>query len=297
MSNKIIWNYCSSCCQDTKHTVLFQKEVTEKDSENEFELSKLTFQIVECNGCESVSFRREFLDYLQLEIEEEYATENPEIKLYPSPLQNHKLLSYTYSLPKKIRLVYEQTILALKGESKLLAAIGFRAVIEAICIEEKIKGQNLEQKINNLVKSRLITDKEGERLHSIRFLGNDSVHEIEMPNDDKLFLVLNIIEQLLRNLYIIDAQARYKLDTIIKTYQEFESLLWLCVQRFQLNEAKSLKEILGKHIRRITSNLEDLEKQLVDRIQKSEITFLALQNESQEIYTYIILENVEEMPF
>ncbi|ANI88833.1 hypothetical protein A9P82_05740 [Arachidicoccus ginsenosidimutans] len=181
-----------------------EKEYTDLPKEKEIDdldYGMQTYYILECCGCESISFRTEYIDYLKAQYEETdvNADSNKTIAIYPKQLKNRKELSSIYYLPARIQDVYEQTILALKGDSRLLAAVGFRAILEAICIEEKIKGQNLEQKINNLVKNRLITEKEAERLHTIRFLGNDSVHEMEIPSDKRLYLVLDIIEHLLNN--------------------------------------------------------------------------------------------------
>jgi Domain of unknown function (DUF4145) len=149
-------------------------------------------------------------------------------------------------------------------------------VIEAICIQENIKGSNLEIKINNLAKNRLITERESERLHTIRFLGNDSVHEMEIPQVKKLLLVLDIIENLLKNLYILDNQAKFMLDTIITDYTEFEDFLWRCSEKVDVNTEKSIKEILGKHIRRIKIDLGTIEKLVINRINTGEIEFLKL---------------------
>jgi len=272
MNENITWTYCSHCKHQTKNTILYVKEVKGFLDEY-FE----NFQVVECNGCETVSFRKELHDFWEHVTDENGDhTHKVTITTYPNNLEGHAPLDGLYHLPSKIKGVYQQTILAFQGNSLLLAGVGFRAIIEAICIEEQIKGGNLEQKINNLSKNRLITEKEAERLHSIRFLGNDSVHEMEIPKEHKLFLVLDIIENLLKNIYIIDKQAKSVLDTIIKDYPDFESLLWKCVEKQSLTEEKTLKQIFGKHLRRINIDLTIAEKTIIDSIQKGAIEFLKL---------------------
>jgi hypothetical protein len=299
MSEKPLWSYCAGCRQKTKHSALFKKSVEDEDEYMVF--GKGIYYVLECNGCEEISFRRDYHNYLE-SYEDEQGKEiyKVEIKIYPSQLENHEMLDSFYFLPEKIKNIYEQTILALKGESKLLAGAGFRAVIEAICIEEKIKGGNLEQKINNLAKNRLITEKEAERLHTIRFLGNDSIHEIEIPSDKKLYLVLNIIEHLLKNIYILDENANGLLDTIIKEYRQFEALVIKCImEKFKTGDIKTLKEILGKHVRRISTDLNIYEKALLENIQNEHIEWLTIESTSGDEAQYKITRKIVDfdLPF
>lgn len=296
MDEKTVWNYCSECNNTTKHSILYVKEL---DGEyNEFKILK---QIVECCGCENVSFRTEEHDYWDV-YENHEGEEEHRIKIenYPSVLHGHNGITNLYLIPQKIRPVYNQTLLAFKGKSYLLAGVGFRAIIEAICIQENIKGNNLEIKINNLAKNRLITEREANRLHPIRFLGNDSVHEMEIPTLGKLMLVLGIIENLLKNLYIMDSEAKNVLDTIITEYNDFEVLLWKLAEKHVKNEPKSLRDFLGKHIRRIKIELPQIETIVKARIETKEIEFLELGNKekdgSEQLYLYNG-KSYDDLPF
>lgn len=55
-----IKHYCDTCQNDTNHFVISSKTVTSDDPEYRLETK---YMIVECYGCESVSFRREIHDY------------------------------------------------------------------------------------------------------------------------------------------------------------------------------------------------------------------------------------------
>ncbi|WP_298153906.1 DUF4145 domain-containing protein [Flavobacterium sp.] len=312
MENKVLQNYCSVCKNYTKHELLFERII-----EGEYEEYKTFKQVVECRGCEYLSFRIEEHDYWDIdpeafyfdgETEEEVLIEGHDaykitIDTFPANLSGHSQLKNLYTIPSQIKSVYDQTILAFKGKSFLLAGVGFRAIIEAICIQENIKGSNLEIKINNLAKNRLITDRESARLHTIRFLGNDSVHEMEIPQERKLFLVLDIIENLLKNLYILDGEAKNILDTIITDYSEFEDFLWRCSEKSIQTEEKTIKEILGKHVRRIKIDLINVEKIVVNRINTGNIEFLKLggiknnpDNSKSQLFTFTGKE-YDELPF
>ena len=299
-SSKLIMNYCISCRQETKHNILFVKE--KMSNPEEYHCCEY-YRVVECAGCENVSFRYEFHDFESYHHDEDGNDEYEiNIDTYPKALKSHKTLNSTYNLPPKIKVVYLETILSFKAESFLLTGVGFRAVIEAICIEEKIKGSNLEQKINNLVKNKLITEKEAERLHTIRFLGNDSIHDMEVPTEKKLYLVLDIVEHLLRNLYLMDKEAKSFLDFVIKEYEDFEELVLQSSMKIKEGEEKTVKQILGKHIRRLGTNLLTFEPNFIQRIKNGEVLSwelgtlksTATNSVNQQHY---IRKKIEETPF
>jgi len=202
-----------------------------------------------------------------------------ESKYYPKNLPNHVLLENIYVLPDKIRIVYIEAIEALKNNCYLLSGVGLRAIIEATCLNQNISGRNLEIKINNLVKNKLITEKDGNRLHSIRFLGNDSVHEMEVPKEEKLRVALDIVEQLIKNLYLIDIKANKHLDVIITQYDDFKSVVLRKFKESTLNQGdeKSIRELLVKDYRRIeVSYLPNFIQQLLDEITVNTISNISV---------------------
>jgi hypothetical protein len=222
-------DYCPKCCQNTNHESLFK---------NAFSANNMDFgwsqdhEIIKCKGCENIQFRYSYSDESMFgwddENQVEYQYEDK--KYFPKFLKDHKQLTNISSTPEKIRIVYNESIEALKNNCYLLSAVGLRAVIESVCIEQKITGRNLEIKINNLVKNKLITQKDCNRLHSIRFLGNDSVHEMDVPKEEKLKIAL---------------------DTMITDFEDFKNLFLKKFAHLPFDEEKSIKEVLGKHFRRI----------------------------------------------
>ncbi|UKK82282.1 DUF4145 domain-containing protein [Segatella bryantii] len=78
----------------------------------------------------------------------------------------------SWEIPSLISRAYTESVEALNDGSLLLAAIGFRATIEALCLEKGISKGNLEKKIDELSKKGIITALDCERLHAARFLAN-----------------------------------------------------------------------------------------------------------------------------
>lgn len=223
MKKEIIKSYCTTCDNDNNHKVVFFERVT---SDSQDYNCATDYMLISCMGCGTFSFREDFNDY-----ESAYPTENnnwehPIITtIYPPFLKNHRRLDNSWKLPNSIRTVFQESLYALIADCKILAGAGFRAVIEAICLDREIKGRTLENKINNLAKDGLITKKECERLHSIRFLGNDSIHEIKVPEQKQLIAVLNIVEHILKNIYLIDFEIDKILDIPISDYTIFLKLI------------------------------------------------------------------------
>jgi hypothetical protein len=269
-----IYNYCIACTKDTNHVVLCNKEEAFHD---EYEQETTIYTIVQCAGCNKISYRTENTDYLHYE-QDEFGEYYPSVSIstFPKVLKRHKNPVRWYQLPKKIGIVYNEAVKAFASECYLLTGVAFRAVIEAICIDKKIAGKDLYVKISNLVKSKLITENEANRLHAIRFIGNDSVHEMTVPDKDTLYIVLNTIEHLLNNLYIIDEQIKNNLETVVNTYEDFIELLNTKIDKLQSSDSFSLNKILGKSLRRLNDKGDEFEKKLIEQINAKEYLKLSI---------------------
>jgi hypothetical protein len=112
-----------------------------------------------------------------------------------------------YFLPNKVRVVYEETLKALSNKAPILAAIGIRAVVEAVCKDKGCTERNLEKNIELLVKKGHLASDQADFLHLQRFMGNAAAHEIEPPEQDELTAALDIAENLLANLYVLPELA------------------------------------------------------------------------------------------
>ena len=146
---------CGSCGKPTRHTI-----ITSVELENTYKLSLDTtideedsYQIIQCNGCLFVSFRRitHSTEPAWREIGPgEYEEDLQEI-IYPNPIVARKMLDDDMLLPSKIRLIYHETIRSLNSQLPVLCGIGIRSLIEAVCKEKNANGNKLLDKINDLV--------------------------------------------------------------------------------------------------------------------------------------------------
>ena len=111
-------------------------------------------------------------------------------------------------LPAMIHDLYEELMEAMQHQSSLLAGVGLRMLIEAVCIEQKIPGRNLNLKIKNLLERGLISKNEFEVLNKLREIGNVSAHQIKGPSDSLLDAALFAINHLLRSIYVVHKRTK-----------------------------------------------------------------------------------------
>src|SRR4051794_7749001 len=108
MKMKPVQSPCRGCSGPRQHDVIESHSVSDDDG-----IYSVTYQIVKCRGCETVSFRKESHDYSV-----GWYNENDEYEYdisvvsYPKFLTDHHGISSAQYLPKIVRAVYRQTISA-----------------------------------------------------------------------------------------------------------------------------------------------------------------------------------------
>jgi len=285
--------FCRTCKgvrnQNIKHELKFRGEY------DEYIQWIKSYRIIECCGCETISFQEEYgnsemVRFVDEEGNEEYYTD---INIYPLYLEEGEILQYQQYLPKNIKTIYEETINALKIKAYILAAGGLRAIIESTCNHLKIKKGALTERIDLLYNKNHLTLSESKRLHSIRFLGNDALHEIEIPKTKHLYILLNIINHLLANLFINDKILKGTVDTIIDSYPDFIKLIENKISKDNIGMKVTLKELLGKSLRLIPNKkLSVLEDSMLSKIKEGKINYLK-HIESKPVNKYEVLKEPE----
>lgn len=271
MAIEKVKNYCSVCRHQTNHDIVGKHE--ESVDPNIYHCMT-QHAVVQCCGCDTVSFRKTFHDY-----ESAFPVDNGEwdhpitVDVYPKKPKGTLDLS---DAPEIVIDIYSEACNAFRDESYTLAGIGFRATIEAICNDQKIEGKELSTRINNLNGKGLISKKDSLRLHSIRFLGNDAAHDIKKPTQGVLDAALTIIEHLLTTVYILDSKTKGKLDEVIEEYQRFEKLLASKFNLFAVGDEFPISKFLGKDIRLLNGSTKSLETQLIAEIGKGSFKRLAI---------------------
>lgn len=265
--------YCHDCGKATNHRILHE----DLESSREDYSYDMRHQIVSCLGCDAKSFRRVFVDIEgAYPIDEEKWDVPTEITVYPKSLEGHREIEAIAEVPEIVINVYSEIILALKERAKILAGLGLRAAVEAVCNDLNIPGKNLEVRISKLAAAGFISKKDAERLHGIRFMGNDAAHDIKTPKDDSLSVALQIVEHLIASVYILEKRANGSLETAISRYEIFQDMLERKLAGVAAGEEAPLAKWFGKDIRRVKESLGALEAELVSRITDGRYTKLSV---------------------
>lgn len=273
MAREKIWCDCRRCGRPTLHAILEDHEQeTDPDSYHE----KDSWQIIQCQGCTTSAFRHLNVDFEAIQESPDGEIIYPTTEsIYPSVIKNHRKLDAYYLIPQLIRKIYTQTLSALSEKAYVLASIGLRAVIEAVCNYLNVSGSTLDKRIDQLYKAGHVSNGDKKRLHAIRFLGNDAAHEIKEPKAKDLRVALDIIEHLLNSVFILEKRAK-SLETIVETYEDFLLLVNTCVKSYSSELATSLAGLLGRQSRQVGQKLDEFEGKLIADITAGSITNLKL---------------------
>jgi len=271
-TSKPVWTPCRSCDRDTRHDVVHGTV----DSEYEYRTDEL-HQIVECRGCGTKSFRKVIVwheETYQIGDDEWETPEN--VTVYPAILKGHRKVDEIDRAPEIVNKIYTQSLISLKNECNILAGIGLRATVEAICNERKVTGRNLEARIDKMAKTGIISQNDADRLHAIRFIGNDAAHEIQPGDERGLLVALRIIEHTIINLYILDGDAKRSLETLIKDFASLETILLEKLKSFKAGDEFPLGKFLGSDFRRFHGYIRTLEAELKTAINSGLFTALSV---------------------
>lgn len=191
---------CEECGRETRHKVVSQ--VSKRSDSGEVWVEEL-WDILQCQGCCTIALRQDWTSSEEIDYSD---GENPElIHHYDFPLavvdSTPAPISGVELLPKQVRTIYDETRKAIP-ELPILAGIGLRGCIESVCVQKQIQG-TLQQKIDKLQATNMISAAHATLLHGSRLIGNEAAHELRAPNVKDLTAVLGVVEHLFATVYIL----------------------------------------------------------------------------------------------
>ncbi|PWL31742.1 DUF4145 domain-containing protein [uncultured Roseivirga sp.] len=210
INGEVINAHCLSCNRSTNQ---FIRAKFAPESQAEYELYKYNeYCIVECLGCNNISFI-----HVSWNDDEESKDENGDsIKIMSHFVEDERWLEdYQFlneeelnELPAMIYDMYEELQGALQREMRVLAGVGMRMLIEAVCLNRKIEGKILQHQIESLLSFGLISKNDFEVLDELRKIGNNSAHKIKAPSDSVLEAALEAVNHLVRTIYVVPKRTR-----------------------------------------------------------------------------------------
>lgn len=190
---------CYNCSVKTTHKVLLSVNTSDEEGIGCYK----DYEIVQCQGCKNISFRKNFKNPLEVDFNAQGDIESIDHEeIFPIRILGRKKLNKFRVMPSKVSRIYEETYEALCNRLDTLTTIGIRTLIEAIAKEKGAPGKYLKDNIDFLNNSKILSNKNKDILNDIRLLGNVAAHEVDPPEYDKLIIAFDIIENLLTSVYI-----------------------------------------------------------------------------------------------
>lgn len=193
--------FCNYCTSETNHLLRqshgFMRQYSVVD--NIVQTETWAYRMWMCAGCEHAT-----LEIQRTTWTEPPGPQNPEVESWYFP-KRREAEHYTRlfrRLPAQLERIYEEAVGAFNENLHILCAAGLRALVEGICADKGVEGKNLEKKIDGLTPH--LPENIVKNIHSLRFIGNDALHELKPPSAIELRLALEVSEDLLNFLYDLD---------------------------------------------------------------------------------------------
>jgi hypothetical protein len=207
---------CNSCGGETWHRLLYTQSIKipvieeEQVGPDEYAQSKIgeveeRWDLFQCLGCDSMTVRIAKEDFDEGVT---YLTYLPERLSWQRKSRVYRMI------PDHIQKIYVEVVTAFNKGMLILCAGGMRALLEGICNDKGIErgmtksGQvrdTLEGKINGL--TTIVPENIVNNLHSVRFFGNNALHELDVPSRDEIDLAIIVMEDIMNVIYDLNYQA------------------------------------------------------------------------------------------
>jgi hypothetical protein len=198
-SRRTACNFCGG--NVTQHTVRASVTETEYVEGGTVGTVETDYEVVQCDACQTFSFREFWCTSNQDPDYHEFGPEHT--RVFPPRLEGRPPLTRV-ELPSNIDAIYRETHWALCSGSVILAGIGMRAIVEAVCAKKRARGKDLEKRIDNLVELGVLSKNDAKVLHRLRDLGNQAAHDVKPLDSNRLKVAMDVVEQLLKQLFYVD---------------------------------------------------------------------------------------------
>ena len=191
-TSEVVRAHCNSCGQETKHYVVFEKRQNDSaviDPHRGYSISWVTtYTMLECRGCEEVCLKQ-----ASWNSEEETTA----VVYYPPRVARRQPAWYD-ELHSDYQSLLAEIYTALYADSKRLAMMGLRAVIDVFIVRKLEDSPHFEEGLKELVSQNYITTRSKEIIEAAVNAGHASAHRNHNPTSEQLNAVIAIVENLIQ---------------------------------------------------------------------------------------------------
>ena len=192
-------SHCNGCGRATKHHVLHKKHIPGREFIEDHGYIDWTddYELLECAGCETVSMRHS--NWFE-------PTDEVTVRIYPSPVSRSEP-TWLRTAPLKVGMLMKQVYSALDSNSRALALMGARAVVDMVLVEKVGDIGGFAEKLRLAEEAGVIGSKNRNVLEAALDAGNAASHRGYQPTADDLNAVMDIVENLLQAVYHLESLA------------------------------------------------------------------------------------------
>jgi hypothetical protein len=192
---KEIWSHCNSCDQETKHQVVHRakrQRAVDVDHYSSFEFGSV-WTVLQCMGCEEVALQR--VDWCS----EDDREDGPNAPTYFPPRVSRRKPAWAADrdLPSEYQGLLEETYTALHADSRRLAMMGARALIDAVIHRNVGDQTSFKQGLKALAEADIISKVEQKIIEAAIDAGHASAHRGHQATAEQVNLVIDIVERLI----------------------------------------------------------------------------------------------------
>ena len=168
-----------------------------------------TYSMLECRGCEEVSLCRTTW------CSEDHPMDGPSPSIYFPPRVSRRKPAWVDRLPvpDEYEGLLDEVYVALHADSRRLAAMGARALIDAYITRRVGDQGSFAKGLRKLVETKYISETQREIVDAAVDAGNASAHRAHCPSANDINVVIDIVENLIHNELLADPAAALRQTT------------------------------------------------------------------------------------
>lgn len=198
-TNSITRSHCNTCSRETKHHILHKKHIPGKEWLEDYGYVTWSddYELLECAGCESVSMRHS--NFFE-------PSDELTVRTYPPPV-SRKEPNWLSTAPLSVTTLMKQVYSALDSNSRALALMGARAVLDIVLVEKVGDIGGFAEKLKLAEAAGVVGSKNRKVLEAALDAGSAAAHRGYQPTADDLNAVMDIVENLLQAVYHLESLA------------------------------------------------------------------------------------------
>ena len=182
--------HCSSCGATTNHSLIAERDQRGSEQYDEhYHVSwSATYKMLECCGCETVHLSRIYWC-------SEWERGDVEIRRFP-PAVSRRAPAWHSELKSDVRSLFEEVYAALHADSRRLAVMGARALLDIFMTQEVGDVGSFAEKLKQLEAKGIVSTRSHELLDAALEAGHAAAHRGHNPKPEEVKHVIDIVENL-----------------------------------------------------------------------------------------------------